>query len=75
MTSLQTLDLPSELHKDLSERTIKEERIARRKRIFKRIDEIPVIETPDGFPDAAEIVRQMRDERIEQIAANIGDVR
>lgn len=75
MTSPQTLDLPSDLHKDLSECAIREERIARRKKVFEQIDKLPIIEVPDGLPDAAEIVRQMRDERIEQIAANIGDVR
>ncbi|WP_139651575.1 hypothetical protein [Raoultibacter phocaeensis] len=44
-----------------------EERIARRKKVFEEIDAMPKFEVPDGFPEPAELIRQMREERTEQI--------
>lgn len=41
----------------------REARIERRRRSFERIHSLPKLEDPDGFPDPAELVRLMREER------------
>ena len=59
-------------------RTAEEERQARiehRKKVFERIDARPYIEIPDDFPSAAEIVRQMREERDDQIVPELAGIR
>ena len=40
-----------------------EARAERHRRVFEEIDALPKFEVPDDFPSAAEIVREMRDER------------
>ena len=59
-------------------RTAEEERLDRiehRKRVIERIDARPYIEIPDDFPSAAEIVRQMREERDDQIVPELAGIR
>lgn len=41
----------------------REERIARRKRLFEEIDKLPAIDLPPDFPSAAELIREDRDSR------------
>ena len=41
----------------------REERIARRKKLFEEIAKLPKIDLPEGFPTPEEIVREMRDSR------------
>lgn len=49
-------------------------RIENRKVLFARADALPAYELPAGFPDASEMIRQMRDERTEHIY-NVGSDR
>lgn len=46
-----------------------EERIERRRKAFEAIDAMPKFEVPDDFPEPAELIRQMREERTEQITS------
>lgn len=41
----------------------KEERLRRRKELFQKLESLPPFEVPEGFPSAAEIVREGRDSR------------
>ena len=52
-----------------------EERTERRKRVFERIHAMPKIEIPDDFPEPAELIRQMREERGVQIAPESSCIR
>ena len=52
-----------------------EERAERRRRVFEAIDVLPKFEVPDDFPEPAELVRQMREERDDRIAPELGHVR
>lgn len=49
--------------------------IERRERIFAEIDALPKIGIPDDFPEPAEIVRQMREERDDQIVSELSHIR
>lgn len=49
-------------------------RVAKRKRIMERIEARGTIEVPDDFPDPAEMIRQMREERTNQILEAVGDL-
>ncbi len=49
-------------------------RLAKRKRIMEELRERGPIEVPDDFPDPAEMIRQMREERTEQILEAVGDL-
>ena len=40
------------------------ERIAYRKALFDEMDELPLLDVPKGFPDSADLVREMREERM-----------
>lgn len=51
------------------------ERIERRKRIFEQIHAMPKIEIPDDFPEPAELIRQMREERDDQIVPELSHIR
>ena len=44
----------------------REERIEKRRKLFEELDAMPKID-PDPFPDAAEMIRRMRDERTEHL--------
>lgn len=50
-------------------------RMGRRKKVFERIDALPKFEVPDDFPEPAELVRQMREERDDQIVPELSHVR
>lgn len=53
----------------------REMRIERKRKVFERIDAMPRFEVPDDFPSPAEIVRQMRDERGDQLVPELAGVR
>lgn len=48
-------------------------RLTRRKRIMERIEARGTLEIPDGFANPAEMIRQMRQERTDQILEATGD--
>ena len=50
-------------------------RAARHRKVIEEIRDLPKIEVPDDFPSPAEIVRQMREERDDQIVPELRDVR
>ena len=50
-------------------------RAARHRRVIEEIEALPKFEVPDDFPSPAEIVRQMREERDDQIVPELRDVR
>lgn len=52
-----------------------EERIERRRKVFERIHAMPKIEIPDDFPEPAELIRQMREERDDQIVPELSHIR
>lgn len=52
-----------------------EDRIARRKKVFEAIDSIPKFTVPDYFPDSADLVRRMREERDDQIVPELRQIR
>ena len=52
-----------------------EERIERRKKVFEAIDALPTFEVPADFPEPAELVRQMREERDDQIVPELRHIR
>lgn len=52
-----------------------EERIERRRRVFEEIHAMPKIEIPDDFPEPAELIRQMREERDDQIVPELSHIR
>lgn len=52
-----------------------EMRAERRRRLLAEIDALPKFEVPDDFPSAAELVREMRDERDAQNVPELRDVR
>ncbi len=52
-----------------------EERAERRRKVFERIHAMPKIEIPDDFPEPAEIVRQMREDRDDQIVPELSYIR
>lgn len=53
----------------------RQERIEQRQKVLERIHELPKFDVPDDFPSPAEIVRQMREERDDQIAPELAGVR
>lgn len=54
----------------VSEEETRQERIARRKAIFERIDRLMEdVEHRDGFPDVVEIVREGREERDDRLGS------
>lgn len=55
-----------------SEEAERRARAERRRKVFERIHERGPIEAPEGLPDAAELVRSMRDERTDQIIEACG---
>lgn len=57
-----------------SERARFAERARRREEVLQRIRERGPVEVSDGFPDAAEIIRQMREERTDRILEAVGDL-
>ena len=68
----------SELQKPSLRQTAEEERLARnehRKKVFERIEALPAFEVPDDFPSVAEIIRQMREERDDQIVPELAGIR
>ena len=50
-------------------------RIERKRKVFERIHALPKFDLPDDFPSAAEIVRQMREERDDQVVPELSWVR
>ena len=48
------------------------ERAKRRKELFAEIRKLPKFDVPDGFPDAAEMIRQDREERVNHILDTVG---
>ena len=52
----------------------REMRIERKRKVFERIDARPHSKIPDSFPSPAEIVRQMRDERGDQLVPELAGV-
>ncbi|MEA5020127.1 MAG: argininosuccinate lyase [Gordonibacter sp.] len=52
-----------------------EERIERRRKVFEAIDAMPKFEVPDDFPEPAELIRQMREERDDQIVPELSHIR
>ena len=44
-------------------------------KVFERIQSLPKFDVPDDFPSAAEIVRQMREERDDQIVPELAGIR
>lgn len=52
-----------------------EERIERRRKVFEAIDAMPKFEVPDDFPEPAELIRQMREERDDQIVPELSYIR
>ncbi|HIT45359.1 MAG TPA: hypothetical protein IAC28_04610 [Candidatus Aphodovivens excrementavium] len=53
----------------------RQERIEQRKKVLERIHSRSHSKIPDDFPSAAEIVRQMREERDDQIAPDLAGIR
>lgn len=53
----------------------RQQRIERRKKVFERIRSRCHAQIPDDFPSAAEIVRQMREERDDQIVPELAGIR
>lgn len=53
----------------------RQQRIERRKKVFEHIQSLPQFDVPDDFPSAAEIVRQMREERDDQIVPELAGIR
>lgn len=53
----------------------RQERIERRKKVFERISALPHFDVPADFPSPAEIVRQMREERDDQIVLELAGIR
>lgn len=51
----------------LTEEAARRVRIEKRQRLFARIESRAAFETPQSFPCAADIVRQMRDDRLGQL--------
>lgn len=49
--------------------------IERRKKVFAAIDALPAFEVPEGFPEPAELIRQMREERDDQIVPELSHIR
>lgn len=52
-----------------------DERIERRRKVFAAIDALPKFEVPDDFPEPAELIRQMREERDDQIVPELSHIR
>ena len=52
-----------------------EERIERRRKVFERIHSMPKIEIPADFPEPADLIRQMREERDDQIVPELSHIR
>lgn len=52
-----------------------EERIERRRKVFEAIDAMPKFEVPDGFPEPAELIQEMREERDDQIVPELSHIR
>lgn len=68
----------SELDRPSRRQTAEEERLARiehRKKVFESIEALPAFEVPDDFPSVAEIVRQMREERDDQLVPELAGIR
>lgn len=53
----------------------REARIEHRRKVFERIHALPKIEIPADFPEPAELVRQMREERDDQIVPELRHIR
>lgn len=49
-------------------------RLAKRRRILERIDKRGTVAVSEDFPDPVELIRQMRDERSDQILQAVGDL-
>lgn len=47
----------------------------RRQRAFEAINALPTFEVPDGFPDSAELIRQMREDCDGRIVPELSDIR
>lgn len=71
---IKLVDKTAEQRKRTAEEE-REERIARRKRIFAEIDALPKIDIPDNFPSPAEIIRQMREERDDRLVPELSHIR
>lgn len=52
-----------------------EERIERRRKVFAALDALPKVEIPKDFPEPAELVRQMREERDDQLVPELSHIR
>lgn len=57
--------------RELAERAA---RVEKRRRIRERIEARGPIEAPEDFPDAAELIRQGREERTDRILEAVGDL-
>ena len=58
-----------------TEEAERQARIEKRKKIFAEIDAFPHVEIPEDFPSPAELVRQGREERDNQIFEALGGLR
>ena len=68
----ERLRCPRPRYFDFDTEAARAERAKRRKELFAEIRKLPKFDVPDGFPDAAEMIRQDREERVNHILGTVG---